>query len=112
MQSVEERLKLAYTEPTLPTELEQFYTPSPNEKAFEQLRDGETQIDMHRYYRGFHRAGWDDAITEFGRDASKREFKTARDVRMAIPAMKIGCDAYWIGYDEAYRQIAAADAGI
>ncbi len=109
-ESVEQRLGLVYAAPTIPDDLEQFFTPSPNQKAIEELRDGETKIDMHEYYRAFHKSGWTDAISEYERKV-EREFKSERDVRMVIQAMQVGCEAYWIGYDEAYRRIVAETDG-
>jgi len=107
-ESTEQKLGLSYQAPDVPSEIKQFYKPSPNEKAIELLSDGETKIDMHEYYRELHRSGWNDAIYEYDRNPKNRQFKCAGDVRSAIHAMKIGCDAYWIGYDEAYRQIDTA----
>ena len=99
-----DRLGLAYTPPEIPDDLEQYYTPSPNEKAYETLPDGETRFDMHEYYRGSHKCGWNAAIADIRSDR-KRQFNSYKDVRMSIQDMKTGCEGYWAGYNEAFRQI-------
>lgn len=106
-QSVEQPLNVAYAAPQIPADLDQWFTPAPNQKAFELLRDGETRIDLHSYYLGMHRAGWKRALSEFEARRA-REFNTAIDVRENISAMQIGCDAFWLGYDEAWNQIKIA----
>ena len=106
-QSTEDRLGLNYVAPKIPADLERFFTPDPNQKAVELLQDGETQIDMHEYYLGNHRAGWDNAISEH-RLKMNRQFNSLQDVYGGWQAMQIGCDAFWIGYDDAYSQIDAA----
>ena len=105
--SIEDELNLKYTAPPIPANLEPFYTPSENERAFELLNEGETQIDMHAYYLGAHKMGWEWAMEDetAGREHS---YKSLDDVRGGLDAMRIGEDAFWIGYKSAVDQIAAA----
>ena len=102
-QSSEDRLGIRYTTPEIPSELDRYFTPDPNQKAFELLREGETEIDMHEYYRSCHRTGWKSAVSELDRGVP-RHFNSLDDVYAGWSAMQIGCEAFWVGYDKAYSQ--------
>lgn len=106
-QSLEDELGLKYKAPTIPADLEQFFTPAENQRAIELLNDGETSIDMHEYYRSQHRLGWEWAIEA---ESAKREhyYKSLEDVRGGLDAMIIGQDAFWLGYKSAVDQISSA----
>lgn len=102
-QSPSQHLRIAYQQPDIPDGLQHFFTPDSNQRASQLLKDGETRIDMHAYYLSSHRAGWDDAAREIAQNRD-RQLKKLADVYLGMDLMKIGCEAYWQGYETAYSQ--------
>ena len=106
-QRLEDELGLKYKTPSTPADLEQFFTPAENQRASEYQADGETRNDMHEYYFGHHKMGWEWAI-EAESAGHGHYYKSLDDVRGGLDAMTIGQDAFWLGYKSAVDQIAAA----
>ena len=103
-QDLEEELGLKYEPIPVPVDLEQFFTPAKNQKAYTLLRGGETRIDMHEYYLHSHRHGWDSAIANESMGLG-HEYKTVENVQ--IDCMVIGLEPYCRGYNSAVDQIDA-----
>ena len=107
-QSLEAKLGLEYQPPDIPTNLELYYTPAEDHYAFQLLRDGETKIDMHEYYREYHRMGWDEAIKSKSKN-QEFTYKSKGDVYEGVVAMRSGLESFWLGYKLAVDQITAAE---
>ena len=78
--------------------------PNANSKMASWLREGETQLDLWQNYRSSYISGWNTAVRHF---VCEGEFliNESHEAYSWQANVKSGCEAFWLGYQDARNQI-------